>query len=127
MPCWIAVKQHALARHKGVHVLLDISVPGPNNWALAVTYKNRIYASRAALSAAEVEQQEEEQCTLPGPEGDTGWRAVLARLLGAPEKPGEWDGSALQRASYFFEVGTWNWFAMLADIRRGVKHEVGSR
>jgi len=120
MPSLTYIKQKWLPRDYGVHVVLDLAIPRPFCWGVVVSYRGVIVGAVTQMTQEDAFMFAEEQELLPGPEGDSGWLATLARLQGKVEPRAEWLGSAAEVAARYAAVGTWNWLAQLARNRTQV-------
>jgi hypothetical protein len=106
---------------------MDIAAKPPYNWAVAATYHYKIYAASAGLDFETAEQHFYDQQLLPGPDGDSSWNAVLARLTRKVPAPAVWEDSPAFLASYYFPVASWNWIVTLRTISRLVANNLGER
>jgi hypothetical protein len=121
----VYVKQVAVARGKDVHLLLDIAGARPNNWAVAVAYKGRVYDGASGIEAADADYLYDLQQVTPGPEFDAGWNAVLDRLMDKDEGQADW--APVNLATQFFPVGSWNWLVTLKIIRAAIAANSGEK
>lgn len=128
MPAWLEVDRVDLPRGRSLHYLLDISSPWRVAWKLAVAYRGRVYATLEGLTREEIIEEGRVQETMPGPDGDSSWNAVLGRLTGrAPEPAGVWEGSFAEYAARQFPLGSWEWVVTLKAYRELQKQKQSDR
>lgn len=123
--------QRNLARGKQIVLLRDVATQ--QWWGVVVLYRGEPYFLQHDLTKEEAQALVDEQLMLPGPEGDSGLLAVMARVYGCKAPPGmedrlvaPWNWAQPSReeigrlayANHFFEISSWNWLVTLVDLRR---------
>ncbi len=114
---WLGLRNVYQARHKGSHLLLDVSDPSKDGYCVCVTYKGVAIWRIVKLSLEAAIDWFETALLADGPEGCGDWRVVLDRLRGREQPAGVWEGSPAEYAARFFNVGTWEWVHTLTLIR----------
>lgn len=120
-PVLLFVKQVYLPDGYGVHILLDVArmLETDAKYLVAVSVDRQIRSSSGPYPWDVAEDVFEAYAEAPGPRGDTGWRAVLDRLMGkAKERAGQWQGSIAEYASRFAPIGSYAWVTALIAYRK---------
>ena len=118
---FIEVDQHVCPRGKLVQIYFVPTLPNPNAYIVTVRQDGVLMAQSEPVMKEAAYDVANIQADVPGVHGDSGWRAVLARLTGKAESRGEWKGSNAEYASCF-SVGTWAWLNALMAHRA---HDIG--
>lgn len=123
---FIEVVRHKCPRGRVVQIFFVPTLPAPNDYVVVLKQDGVHMAQTDPISKEAAYDAAELQTEIPGVNGDTSWRAVLARLTGRREEqtPAQWTGSNAEFASRF-PIGTWAWLEALLWHRtmqsRGLK------
>jgi hypothetical protein len=115
---YMLVYRRPMARGLTVLVLEDTETDAADRFGVIRLYSGRIVINIVQLTREDAFSLAYTLELIPGPEGDSGWLSVLDRLMDRAPEVVDWRDTPAEFATRFYAVGTWNWFATMADTRR---------